>query len=266
MIPDPAEVSAAIRAVAAAEIMPRFRNLADAERWEKRPGSWVTVADTAAEAALISALARILPGSAVIGEEAAEETPALLAQLGGDRPVWLVDPVDGTANFAAGKPEFAVMAALVIDGTTRAGWIYDPINDAMSWAVAGQGAWRDTARLSVAPPAEPAQMAGSIGARLRRDKQLVARFARIENAQCCGIEYIRLVSGALHFSHYRRLKPWDHAAGALIHAEAGGHSARLDGSPWQPGRARGGGLLVARDGACWNRLAALIRPAVEALR
>lgn len=262
MIPDPAEVSAAIRAVTAAEILPRYRNLAEAERWEKKPGSWVTVADTAAEAALISALARIVPGSHVVGEEAAEETPTLLEKLHGDDPVWLVDPVDGTANFAAGRPAFAVMAALVVGGETRGGWIYDPLNDAMSWSVAGQGAWRDGVRLAIAPPAPLDKMAGSLGFRLRRHERLVARFAQIINLQCCGIEYARLASGALHFAHYRRLKPWDHAAGALIHREAGGYSARLDGEPWQPGAPEGEGLLLAPDRASWEHLAALIRPAL----
>jgi fructose-1,6-bisphosphatase/inositol monophosphatase family enzyme len=268
MIPDPAEVSAAIRAVAAAEILPRFGKLAEAERWEKKPGSWVTVADTAAEAALITALSRILPGSVVIGEEAAEETPALLEQLSGDRPAWLVDPVDGTANFAAGKPIFAVMAALVIGGETQAGWIYEPLNDAMNWTVAGQGAWRDDERLAIAPPASDSDMVGSLGFRLRRDKALMARFARIENLQCCGIEYARLTRGDLHFAHYRRLKPWDHAAGALLHREAGGYSARLDGTPYRPGPAieDGGGLLLAPDAATWRHLAALIEPTVLAAR
>lgn len=268
MIPDPAEVSAAIRTVAAAEILPRFGKLADAERWEKKPGSWVTVADTAAEAALIAALTSILSGSVVIGEEAVEETPALLQQLTEDRPAWLVDPVDGTANFAAGKPIFAVMVALVIGGETQAGWIYEPLSDVMYWAVAGQGAWRDDAPISAAQAAAPDAMAGSLGARLRRDPALSGRFARIENLQCCGIEYARLASGGLHFAHYRRLKPWDHAAGALLHREAGGYSARLDGTPYRPGETQGeeGGLLLAPDPATWRDLAALIQPALQSAR
>ena len=268
MIPDPAQVSAALRSVARTEILPRFRNLADAERWEKKPGSWVTVADTAAEAALVSHLVGIVPGSTVIGEEATEETPALLLRLKEDRPVWLVDPVDGTANFAAGKSTFAVMAAFVVGNQTQAGWIYDPLNDAMYWTVAGQGAWCNDQRLSAAQPAAFEQMVGSLGYRARRDEALVARFARVENLACCGIEYSKLGRGEFHFAHYRRLKPWDHAAGALLHREAGGYSACLDGTPYRPDRMQddGDGLLLAPDEATWRHLAAVIQPVLQAPR
>jgi fructose-1,6-bisphosphatase/inositol monophosphatase family enzyme len=186
--------------------------------------------------------------------------PALIDQLAGERPVWLIDPVDGTANYAAGEPAFAMMLALVLRGETLAGWIYEPIAEAMTWAVAGKGAYRNGTPLAVAKPAAPANMTGSLGARLRRDSALTAQFARIENLRCCGAEYAMLARGALHFAHYRRLKPWDHAAGALIYREAGGHTARLDGAPWQPGVPEGDGLLLAPDRATWDLLGSLIRP------
>src|SRR4051794_10278381 len=96
-------------------ILPRFCALAQHEIEGKSPGELVTVADREAEALLAAGLAPLLPGSRVIGEEACSADPRLIDALG-EGIVWLVDPLDGTGNFAAGRPEFAVMVALLRDG------------------------------------------------------------------------------------------------------------------------------------------------------
>ena len=142
MIPDSENVIAIIREVAAAEIMPRFRNLgADDVAQKRSPSDLVTTADLEAERRLTAALTALSPGSAVIGEEAAEHDPAVLSALAGESPVWLIDPVDGTNNFAHDKPCFAVIVAFCLGGETVAGWIHDPIADATMWAAKGRGAW-----------------------------------------------------------------------------------------------------------------------------
>lgn len=113
---DSLRVAELIRETAAAELLPRFRNLAKSDIRQKRPGDVVTVADEAAEQRLATGLAKILPGVPVVGEEAVEKDPSLLDLIA--RPgetCWIVDPLDGTANFAAGRDRFAIIICLVHD-------------------------------------------------------------------------------------------------------------------------------------------------------
>src|SRR5690242_20515707 len=109
MLPDSDRVARLIAETAAAEIMPRFEKLERHEIQEKRPGDLVTVADLAAERRLSLVLQDLLPGSRIVGEEAVAADPCVLAALAEADPVWLIDPIDGTGNFAAGKPIFAVI-------------------------------------------------------------------------------------------------------------------------------------------------------------
>jgi fructose-1,6-bisphosphatase/inositol monophosphatase family enzyme len=260
--PDIDAVSAIIRDVAATEIMPRFRRLADDEVWHKQGGSVVTVADEASETRLVRALGTLVPGSVALGEEDAERDPAAFVRLAGESPVWIVDPVDGTANFAAGKPRFAVIVAYAVAGETVAGWIFDPVGDRMATAEQGGGAWQNGTRLRVPGRTRLDEMHGALPGRMRRVETLKSRFAGIHNSGCAGFDYLALADGTLNFAFSRRLKPWDHAAGQLIHAEAGGHSRGLDGTDYRPDRAPGGpeGLLLAPDPRSWRSIAEAIAP------
>jgi len=264
---DPERVAQLIRDVAAAEITPRFRALASHEIREKKPGDLVTVADEAAERALIPALEALLPGSVAIGEEAVAADPNLLSHLEhADRPVWIIDPVDGTINFAHGRPMFAVMVALVVGGRTVGGWIHDPLTGALAAAEKGSGAWDGAQRLRVAEPDAPERMRGQILTRLfssEGQSALRARgvvFHRDPDAlRCGGQEYLRLVRGEWHFTAYGRLKPWDHAPGLLIHAEAGGFSAYLsDREPYHVARGEGP-LMAAPSPEAWDALLGYLR-------
>ena len=264
VVPDIDKVSALIREVAEAEILPRFRRLGEDDSWEKGSGSLVTVADQRAEERLGAGLREIVPGSAVVGEEAVEERPELLELLRGDDAVWIVDPIDGTKNFAAGEPRFAVMVAYMVGGETRAAWIHDPIRNLTAAAVEGEGAWLGGARLKVADAVKLARMTGSLGKRLREFPDFAGRFAAVTNTKCCGADYLAIVQGEIHFAYYRALKPWDHAAGQLLHSEAGGYNARLGGAPYRPGERADDGLLLAPDRKHWAAIAAAIPAALEA--
>src|SRR5262249_10982747 len=112
----------------------------------KGPGDPVTVADREAEAALAAGLTGLLPGSSVVGEEAVSSDPSLRDRLRLPGEVWLVDPIDGTANFAAGREPFAVPVALLRDPVTVAGWILDPVNGSIAVAELGSGASLDGQR------------------------------------------------------------------------------------------------------------------------
>jgi fructose-1,6-bisphosphatase/inositol monophosphatase family enzyme len=247
---DFSQVADLIRDVAAAELLPRFRNLSKDDIRQKRPNDFVTVADVAAEQRLASGLAKILPGVPVVGEEAVEDDAGLLDLIGRPgRMCWIVDPLDGTANFAAGKATFAIIVALVEDRRTIGGWIFDVPNGRMAIARAGQGVTLDgTPMIGSAPAGAPD---GFVGYKVIKafDKQLPAadrkRLGRVSTLRCAGVEYLEILSGRAAFSLYRITKPWDHAAGALMMAEAGGRSLRLDGSPYEPAQPIKSGIISA---------------------
>ncbi|MEX0808137.1 MAG: inositol monophosphatase [Dongiaceae bacterium] len=260
---DPECVAALIREAARNEIMPRYERLAAHEVREKARGELVTIADEAVEAWLEPRLIDLLPGSRVLGEEAAAANPSLIAELSeGNDPIWMIDPVDGTSNFVAGRPVFAVMAALVRHGEILGGWIYDPVNDRMAMAEGGSGATLDGKKIRVStPPVEDRAfrgviLGGSFGlpAVNERLKQRRDRVDAIKSRRCAGAEYMSLAAGEMHFAVFTRLMPWDHAPGVIIHRESGGYGRHMDGSTYVPGRLEAGALLMAPNEPSWQRL------------
>jgi fructose-1,6-bisphosphatase/inositol monophosphatase family enzyme len=250
-----AGVAELIRLTAREEIMPRFGKLASHQIREKKPGDLVTEADTACELALTARLTALLPGSLVLGEEAASADPAVLDHLLGQGPVWIIDPVDGTTNFAKGRPSFGVLVALVVEGETQAGWIHDPVADLMVTAAKGGGAFAGESRLQVASPKPLAELTGAYN--LRPNPDLVAAVGRVIRHGSAAQDYLALAQARIDFSVYRRLLPWDHAAGVLVHQEAGGHAAILDGSPYTPMKHEGG-ILLTPDRPTWDALRPLL--------
>ena len=226
-----------LRHVAEQEVMSRFKRLAPGDvRHKERQGDLVTVADLEAEKRISEGLLRLLPDSTVVGEEGCYKTPTLLEELKGSRPVWVVDPVDGTGNFAQGKACFAVMCALVEGGETKMGWILDPVSGACATAEKGRGAYVSGQKMTMKSPTSSEHMMGSVGERIQ--SRLKARAAKGENGlpghyvryHCVGREYMDLALGKLHFGLYGgRLMPWDHAAGTLLVDEAGGFARTLEG-------------------------------------
>lgn len=250
---DAARVTQLIREATEAEILPRFKRLSREQIREKKPNQLVTDADVMAERLLTRRLVDIIPGS-VVGEEAVDANPALLDALHAPGVVWVIDPVDGTGNFANNNPRFAVIVALVIDGVTVAGWIHDPVPNRTVFAERGQGAWRDGNRLRVAAEVPLAQMTGSV----KKHGRVADRVLHVARRGSAAHDYLDLVTGRLHFAHFRKLMPWDHAAGVLIHAEAGGYGAMLDGSAYTPVLHADGQLLLAPGADSWRQLSQLM--------
>ncbi|MGZ8410503.1 MAG: inositol monophosphatase family protein [Hyphomicrobium sp.] len=270
MIPDRERVIQIMREVAACEIMPRFRRLAQSDIAAKRnPSDLVTTADLEAERRLTAVLTDLWPDTEVVGEEGVESNPDTLLLLGGEKPVWLLDPIDGTFNYAHGRACFAVIIGFCVRGETLAGWILDPVTETIVGAVAGEGAWivdgRGYRKLRVSEAKGVEEMAGSVGRRLgrlinaRRTSGLSGRPAKTVKYGCTGREYMDLAQGKLDFAQYTRLKPWDHAAGVLIHTEAGGFN-RITGTraPYRPlPRIMEETVLLAPDEATWEALHAV---------
>ncbi|WP_308915955.1 inositol monophosphatase [Jannaschia sp. LMIT008] len=256
---------AAIREVAAAVILPRFRNLPPGAIDAKSSfDDLVTVADKEAEAALTERFHAILPGDAVVGEESVAADASILSRIGEGRCT-IIDPIDGTWNFAHGIANYGVIVAVVEDGRTVWGCLYDPGFDDWVLAVADGGTTfhrNGTARtLSMSRDATPRdRLRGNIGEYMYPQvlrAGLAALTPTIRRSGSLGAslhEYRLMCLGGSDFVLNAFLHPWDHAAGVLAIREAGGVARLLDGTEYAPTMTEGR-LLTARTPAIWDELA-----------
>ncbi|MEW1719921.1 inositol monophosphatase family protein [Streptomyces sp. NPDC093109] len=260
--PGVAAVEQAVRKAAADEILPRFRRLAAHEVVQKTgPHDLVTVADRRAEEHLTATLTELLPGSVVVGEESVHADPARYDALGGDAPVWIIDPVDGTRQFVRGEPNFGTLVALAQGGELLASWTYAAALDLMAIAVSGRGAVLNGVPLRSGAP-EPdavlkvAHSHPDYTDEAQKNALLGLRCADIEARPCgaAGLEYLAIARGTLDAVAFNWELAWDHAAGLLLVAEAGGTQMTLTGEPY---RITGGNALpftAARDAATARRV------------
>ncbi|MDX3853042.1 inositol monophosphatase family protein [Streptomyces sp. AK02-01A] len=260
--PSVAAVEAAVRAAAAAEIMPRHRQLAAHEIVEKSgPHDLVTTADRRAEEHLTAALTALLPGSVVVGEEAVHADPAVYGALRGDAPVWIVDPVDGTRQFVRGEAGFCTLVALAQGGEVLASWTYAPVLEEMAIAVRGRGAWLNGVRLRSGAPAPGAPLGVAMShPDYTTDEQkralLGLRTEGIDARACgaAGLEYLDVARGALDAVAFNWELAWDHAAGLLLVTEAGGAQTTLTGEPYRITGDNALPFTAARDEATARRV------------
>ncbi|KAA9107731.1 inositol monophosphatase family protein [Microbacterium rhizomatis] len=216
----------------------------------------VTEADREVEALIRERLAAERPGDGFLGEESA-------AERGTTPYTWVVDPIDGTVNYAYGIPAYAVSIAVVSGEpdpqlwTADAGVVFGPASGELFHAARGRGAWLHGQRLAVnAEPSaagallatgfgyDPATHAGDL-ARVARVMPLARDLRRIGSA---ALDLAYVAAGRLDGYFERGLNPWDHAAGALLVVEAGGV---IGGSPGgRPGR----GMTVATGPALFEKL------------
>lgn len=255
----------AMRTVAQAEIMPRFHALsATSIRTKTADDDLVTDADLCAEAALARQMETILGDIAIVGEEAVSSDRTVLEHLRGHSPVAIIDPVDGTWNFAHGVPLFGSILAIVAGGQTIAGLIHYPCLDDFLVARPGRGAWHvgaggQSTRIAVAVPSPTSNMHGFVPLHMypaelqSRIAPRLGAFARTTTWRCSAFEYRMLATGAMSFCANAGLAPWDHAAGALIHAEAGGYAGLLTQEPYCP-TILNGILLAAPDRESWKQI------------
>lgn len=250
-----------MRSVVLAEIMPRFQRLAPSDvigkPSQEDPADLVTAADRAAEAELTLRLPELVPGSAVVGEEAVAADPSVLERLRSGAPVWVVDPLDGTRNFAAGHGPFGCMVVLVERGALLASGIYLPLLDQLFLAERGGGAYQNGERIAPRAPSSGV-LSGTAYVRYMPEelaRELTRRAAlhrQIEGVICAAHEYTQVATGQKDYVHYYRLLPWDHAPGALILREAGGVARHPDGRDYDVFDLRESTLL-APDEPSWER-------------
>jgi fructose-1,6-bisphosphatase/inositol monophosphatase family enzyme len=248
-----------LREVSASAILPHYQKLAEHEITEKAADDVVTVADNLAEDMLAEGLARIVPDLPVVGEEAAHADPTVLDRLNGD--CWIVDPLDGTNNFARGKPPFGVLVAMASGGVAHTGWLYDPLSDRLCVAHSGKGAFIDGERVMARPTGEDPPVAAISLIFLEQSRreairrEIAPHYSLVDIPRCAAEQYPRLVLGVNDVSIFERTLAWDHAAGVLFLNEAGGKAARLDGSPYRVDEWARPGLLGASSPKLWDDMA-----------
>ena len=185
----------------------------------------VTAADKAVEKALRAEIAAVFPGDAVLGEE-----EGLAAGWNGSTPLWILDPIDGTANFARRLPLWCVSIGLYTDGDALLGVIHNPMTDELHAAARGRGATLNGQPIRASVATTPEQSRIGLGFSYRREQSLhVAAVDRLLARHC---EYSRLGSGALGMAYVAdgrfegyfepHINSWDVAAGLVIVREAGG--------------------------------------------
>ncbi|MFK0044398.1 inositol monophosphatase family protein [Streptomyces sp. NPDC090741] len=266
---DLSAVEEAIRKAAAVEIMPRFRQLADHEVDQKTgPHDLVTVADRKAEEHLTASLTHLLPGSAVVGEEAVHADPTVYGALRADAPVWIVDPVDGTRQFVAGDAAFCTLVALAHRGEILASWTFAPALEELATAVRGQGAYVNGERIHSGSPQPGAELRIAMAHPLYTSDEDKATLSRLDvpgvAARPCGsagLEYLKVARGEMDGLAFTWPSAWDHAAGLLLVAEAGGAQSTVAGVPFRVDRDNELPFAVGRDEATAIRIRELLRGA-----
>jgi fructose-1,6-bisphosphatase/inositol monophosphatase family enzyme len=229
------------------------------------PNDLVTVADTEAEAFITQALARDWPGVPVLGEEGVALDARLRLAMGTDDLVVIVDPVDGTWNFASGLSIFGILLAVVEKGQPIWGMLYDPICDDWIKAASGQPSQMISSHgavtLRTAAPKPPEALSGYLplglypAAQKRTGALAGLAYARVTSLRCTAHEYRTLVQGHVDFLLSSPLPhPWDHAAGVLAVQGAGGVARFLDGGAYDTARVEGT-LLAASCEEVWQQVA-----------
>lgn len=239
MTVDPANVAAFIKACAAEIVLPAFRNLESIEIGLKGPNDVVTEADIAAEAFLTPKLLDLLPGSVVVGEETAGEETAWRETLRGAPAVWLIDPIDGTSNFARGLAPFAVSVALLHRGRPVLAAVHCLPEGVTYSAQHRQGARRNRRPLR-APPGrfDDGAIVGCQWFRGQADMGFLAalqsRGARIRTFGSTVAQLCDAATGRLDANVQQQGRVWDFAAAGLIAQEAGLRFTDWAGAPVFP--------------------------------
>ena len=220
----------------------------------------VTEVDLACERMIRALIAERHPGHDVLAEELGGPTGVERS-----RHCWIVDPLDGTTNFAHGLPIFCCTVALEIDGRLEVGAVYDPTRDELFTAQRGKGAYLNGARLQVSHTAalidsllvtgfpyavedEMAELAGLFAAFLGR-----ARAVRRLGSAALDICYV--AAGRMDGFWEQGLNAWDIAAGVLLVREAGGTVTGLDGGPFELRTGR----IVASNGPIHGQMLDVVR-------
>lgn len=231
--PDLSAVREIVLPLARQELLSRFTRVGGTL---KADGSLVTEADLACQQAVAKALAARWPQIPLLGEEMDEADQRRVLEAA-ESGLWCLDPLDGTSNFAAGIPAFALSLAYIQAGVVQFGLVFDPVHEECFSARRGGGAWLNGEALPRPIPARP--LAQSIAlidfkrlpAPLARELVGAPPFASQRNPGAVALEWCYLTLGRGHVYLHGRQRIWDYAAAALVLEEAGGRAQTLQGEP-----------------------------------
>ncbi len=213
------------------ELLPRFTKV---ERSEKTDGSFLTEADLAVQQRIQTELQQHWPEIAFVGEEMDEsEQNALMADQ--SRMLWILDPLDGTSNFAAGLPFFSTSLALLHQGDVVMGIVYDPIRDECFSAQKGGGAHFNGEPLGQHRPQGPLHKGIGLIDFKRLPAELATRlvceipYSSQRSLGSVALDWCWIAAGRCHVYLHGKQRLWDYGAGYLILSETGGYSCSLSG-------------------------------------
>ena len=203
------------------------------------PVDVVTAVDTASEELIVSRLLAARPEDGVLGEEGA-------AREGSSGVRWVVDPIDGTVNFLYGLPAYAVSIAAEVDGRTEAGVVLNVATGELFTAARGRGAWLTSPGAAALPlhgsapvSLEQTLVATGFGYRVEQRRlqgavvaELLTEVRDIRRYGCASLDLCAVAAGRVDAYYELDLNPWDHAAGALVAAEAGLVVTGTEGRPF----------------------------------
>ena len=199
----------------------------------------VTEADVASESAIIASLNEDVPGIDIMAEESAGDN--LQAQAGS---VWVIDPLDGTTNFAHGFPFFAVSIALLKDGVPQVGVVYCPMQDELFSACRGTGAWLNGIPIqttntkflveALVATGFPYDIHKYLDDVLGQMRAILPKVRDIRRAGAAAVDLAYVACGRLDGFWEMDLQPWDTAAGWLLVTEAGGVVTDFSGQVYSP--------------------------------
>jgi myo-inositol-1(or 4)-monophosphatase len=217
------------------------------------PVDVVTAVDTASEELIVSRLLAARPEDGVLGEEGA-------AREGSSGVRWVVDPIDGTVNFLYGLPAYAVSIAAEVDGRTEAGVVLNVATGELFTAARGRGAWLTSPGAAALPlhgsapvSLEQTLVATGFGYRVEQRRlqgavvaELLTEVRDIRRYGCASLDLCAVAAGRVDAYYELDLKPWDHAAGALVAAEAGLVVTGTEGRPFAAPMAVAAAPSIAR--------------------
>ena len=246
-LPDLEQLVAIVTQAACEEILPRFQQVAS---HLKSDGSLLTEADLATQQRITTELARQWPDIPLLGEEmAVAEQEALIAHS--EHGLWVLDPLDGTTNFAAGLPYFAVSLAYLEEGEAKLGLVYDPMRDECFTAIRDSGARLNGEALRLYSSITELSQAVALVDFKRLSPELSTRLVvdtpyRSQRSFGAGaLDWCWVALERCHVYLHGKQKLWDYAAGSLIFTEAGGYLSTLSGEPLPRGKTEAQAVMGA---------------------
>lgn len=227
------ELVSIIRQVAKDELLPRFTKV---KHSKKIDGSILTEADLAVQKAIEQKLNQLDDSILFLSEEmTVEDQENVLQQV--DKAVWILDPLDGTTNFAAGIPYYAVSLALIEQGQAALGIVYDPERDECFIAEKGRGATFNGKQINQNDEALLLKNAVACVDLKRLPEKLAVKIVTLHPFRSqrsyggVALDWCWLAMGRFDVYLHGKQNIWDYAAGQLIYSESGGLSSTLSGEP-----------------------------------